>query len=47
MTAWLTTTLRHNAKLTIFLTLAVGYFVGPLRLGGSSLGNATSQRAIS
>ncbi len=46
MVGWLVTTLQQNAELAIFLTLALGYLVGPLKLGGFNLGNATSQRAI-
>jgi putative transport protein len=42
MTAWFVDTLRHNAELAIFLVLAIGYFVGPLKLGGFNLGNVTA-----
>jgi len=42
MTAWFITTLRQNAELAIFLALAIGYLVGPLKLAGFSLGNVTA-----
>jgi hypothetical protein len=31
---WFVTALRQNAELAIFLALAIGYYVGPLKLGG-------------
>jgi putative transport protein len=42
VTAWFVATLRHNAELAIFLALAMGYFVGPLKIVGFSLGNVTA-----
>lgn len=42
MIAWLVATLQHHAELAIFLSLAIGYFVGPLSLGGFNLGNVTA-----
>ena len=36
---WFVTTLRENPELAIFLTLALGFAVGRLRLGSLSLGN--------
>ena len=38
---WLLHTLRSNPELAIFLTLAVGYWVGNLKLGSFSLGAVT------
>ena len=35
---YLVTALRHNPELAIFLTLAVGFFIGQLRVGSFSLG---------
>jgi putative transport protein len=42
MIAWLVATLQHNAELAIFLSLAIGYLVGPLKVGGFNLGNVTA-----
>ena len=42
MIEWFVTTLRQNAELAIFLALAIGYFIGPLKLGGFNLGNVTA-----
>jgi putative transport protein len=36
---WFATSLRENPELAIFLTLAIGFTIGRLRLGGFSLGN--------
>lgn len=41
MIAWLVATLRQNAELAIFLALAIGYVIGPLRVAGFNLGNVT------
>ncbi|MFY9719341.1 MAG: aspartate-alanine antiporter [Candidatus Cybelea sp.] len=41
MIAWLVATMRQNAELAIFLALAIGYVVGPLRVAGFNLGNVT------
>ena len=38
---WLLHTLRSNPELAIFLTLAIGYWVGNLKLGSFSLGAVT------
>jgi putative transport protein len=35
---WFVTALRQNPELAIFLTLALGFFIGRLRIGGFSLG---------
>jgi putative transport protein len=42
MIAWLVATLQQNAELAIFLALAIGYFVGPLKIAGFNLGNVTA-----
>ncbi len=42
MIAWFVTTLRQNAELAIFLALAIGYLVGPLKIAGFNLGNVTT-----
>lgn len=36
---WLTTTLRENPELALFLTLALGFVIGRIRIGSFSLGN--------
>jgi putative transport protein len=41
MIGWLVATLRQNAELAIFLALAIGYLIGPLRVAGFNLGNVT------
>lgn len=38
---WILTTLRANPELAIFLTLAVGYWVGAIKLGSFNLGAVT------
>jgi putative transport protein len=38
---WLVNVLRSNAALTIFLTLALGYFIGSIKIGHFSLGTVT------
>ncbi len=38
---WVVNTLRKNPMLTIFLTLAIGYWVGALKFGSFSLGSVT------
>src|SRR2546426_9088162 len=35
---WFVDALRHNPELAIFLTLALGFLVGRLKIGGFSLG---------
>jgi putative transport protein len=37
--SWFVTSLRENPELAIFLTLAIGFAIGRLRLGSFSLGN--------
>jgi putative transport protein len=37
--AWFVTSLRENPELAIFLTLALGFLIGRVRLGSFSLGN--------
>jgi len=36
---WFITSLRENPELAVFLTLAIGFTIGRIRLGGFSLGN--------
>ena len=42
MIAWLVETLRVYPELAIFVALAGGFWVGPKKLGGFSLGNVTA-----
>ena len=39
---WIVDTLRSYPELAIFLALAVGFFIGPKKLAGFSLGNVTA-----
>jgi putative transport protein len=39
---WFVSTLQQNAELAVFLALAIGYLVGPLKLGDFHLGNVTA-----
>ena len=39
---WIVETLRSYPELAIFLALAVGFWIGPKKLGGFSLGNVTA-----
>ncbi len=39
---WIVETLRSYPELAIFLALAVGFFIGPKKLAGFSLGNVTA-----
>lgn len=41
MIEWIFETLRHKPELVIFLTLALGYLLGKLKLGTFSLGSVT------
>jgi len=41
MIHWIVTTLQQHPELVIFLTLALGYFVGKLKIGPFSLGAVT------
>ena len=36
---WFLRALRENPELAIFLTLAIGFFIGRLRIGSFTLGN--------
>ena len=38
---WLAITLRHHPELAVFLTLALGYWIGALRIGSFSVGSVT------
>ena len=38
---WLVNVLRSNVALTLFLTLALGYFIGSIKIGHFSLGAVT------
>ena len=40
--AWIVDTLRSYPELAIFLALAVGFWIGPKKLAGFSLGNVTA-----
>jgi putative transport protein len=42
MVDWFVTTLRTYPELAIFLALAIGFWIGPKKLGGFSLGNVTA-----
>ena len=42
MIDWLFTTLRQYPELAIFVALAVGFWLGPKKLGGFNLGNVTA-----
>src|SRR5688572_18507460 len=42
MTDWLIETLRTYPELAIFVALAIGFWIGPKKLGGFSLGNVTA-----
>ena len=35
---WFVETLRHHPEMALFLTLAIGYAIGRIRLGGVTLG---------
>ena len=37
--SWFTTALRENPELAIFLTLAIGFLIGRLKVGSFALGN--------
>jgi putative transport protein len=39
---WFTGTLRGNPELALFLALAIGFWIGPKKLAGFSLGNVTA-----
>src|SRR5512139_3476715 len=39
---WIVATLRSYPELAIFLALAIGFFIGPKKLAGFSLGNVTA-----
>jgi putative transport protein len=42
MLDWLVATLRTYPELLIFVALAIGFWIGPKKLGGFSLGNVTA-----
>ena len=42
MTEWLLATLKAYPELLIFVALALGFWIGPKKLGGFSLGNVTA-----
>jgi putative transport protein len=42
MIDWFVATLRSYPELAIFLSLAIGFWIGPKKLGGFSLGNVTA-----
>ena len=42
MIDWLVATLRTYPELAIFVALAVGFYIGPKKIGGFSLGNVTA-----
>ena len=37
--SWFVTSLRENAELAVFLTLAIGFTIGRVRVGSFRLGN--------
>ncbi|MGL5112549.1 MAG: aspartate-alanine antiporter [Flavobacterium sp.] len=39
---WIISTLKQHPELAVFLTLAIGYFVGRFKIGSFSLGSVTS-----
>jgi Predicted Permease Membrane Region len=42
MVDWLVTTLRAYPELAIFFALAIGFWIGPIKIAGFSLGNVTA-----
>jgi putative transport protein len=42
MIDWLVATLRTYPELAVFVALAVGFYIGPKKIGGFSLGNVTA-----
>lgn len=42
MVSWLADTLRAHPELAIFVALAVGFWIGPKKIGGFNLGNVTA-----
>ena len=42
MTDWLIATLRTYPELAIFIALAIGFWIGPKKIAGFSLGNVTA-----
>ena len=43
---WLVSTLRAYPELAIFLALAIGFWIGPKKVAGFSLGNVTATHAV-
>jgi putative transport protein len=39
---WLVSTLRSYPELAIFLALAIGFWIGPKKVAGFSVGNVTA-----
>lgn len=42
MIDWLVTTLRSYPEICVFLALAVGFYIGPIKVAGFNLGNVTA-----
>ena len=42
MLEWLLTTLRTYPEICIFLALAIGFYIGPIKVAGFNLGNVTA-----
>src|SRR5262249_2281989 len=42
MINWVVTTLRSYPELAIFLSLAIGFLIGPIKVKGFNLGNVTA-----
>jgi putative transport protein len=42
MIAWFVSTLRQYPEISLFLAIGIGYWVGPKKLGGFSLGSVTA-----
>src|SRR5206468_9312806 len=42
MVQWFLDTIRTYPELAIFIALAIGFWIGPKKLGGFSLGNVTA-----
>ncbi|MFO1046557.1 MAG: aspartate-alanine antiporter [Geminicoccaceae bacterium] len=42
MLEWLLTTLRAYPEICIFLALAIGFYIGPIKVAGFNLGNVTA-----
>ena len=42
MVQWFVATLRAYPEIAIFLALAIGFWIGPKKIAGFSLGNVTA-----